>query len=53
MPSLALIVAALALLAAAACGMELQFDRRPPHFVRTGFGMSMAVALAALAATVI
>jgi hypothetical protein len=52
-PSISLIVASLALLAAAACGMNLQFGRQPFRFARTGFGMSVGVALVALGAVVV
>jgi len=53
MPSISLIVASVALLAAVGCAMNLQFGRRPAHFARTGFGMSLGVALIALGAIVV
>ena len=53
MPSITLTVALVSLLSAAACGLDLQFDRRPIRFAKTGLGMSLGVAFVALAATVI
>lgn len=50
MPSIFLIVASFSLLTAVACAMNLQFGRRPARFARTGFGMSLGVALVALGA---
>ena len=52
-PSIFLIVASLALLAAAASGMNLQFGRQPARFARAAFGMSLGVALVALGAIVV
>jgi hypothetical protein len=52
-PSLTLIVASLALLAAVACALNLQFSRRPIWFARTGFGMALGIALVALGAVVV
>ena len=53
MPSIALIIAILSLLAASACAMNLQFGRRPLRYARTGFGMSMGVAMIALGTIVV
>lgn len=48
MPSFSLTVASVSLLTATACAMNLQFARRPVRIARTGFGMSLGLALLAL-----
>jgi hypothetical protein len=52
-PSSSLIIVCIALLAATVCAMHLQFARRPNWFARTGFGMSLGVALIAIGAIVV
>jgi hypothetical protein len=52
MPSAYYIIAILALLAAAACGLNLQFGRRPMRFAFAGFGLGLGIGLVALGAIV-
>jgi uncharacterized membrane protein YczE len=52
-PILSLGIVCIALLAATACALHLQFARRPNWYARTGFGMSLGVALIAIGAAVV
>ena len=52
-PRISLIIVCISLLAAMLCAMHLQFARRPNWYARTGFGMSLTVALLALGAIVV
>ena len=52
-PNVPLGIVCIALTAATACAMHLQFARQPNWYARTGLGMSLGVALIAIGAVVV